>query len=115
MPRKINFINPFGTTSYDAIIAKTLGHYRADGTELDVTHLENCPADIDYFYSKHLTECSLYEAVMQSEEAGYDTVIVGCLYEPGVRVARELVDIPVIRPLDAASRWPPISATPTCC
>lgn len=107
MPRKINFINPFGTTSYDAIIAKTLGHYRADGTQLDVTHLENCPADIDYFYSKHLIEASLYEEVMRSEEAGYDAVIAGCLYDPGVRVARELVDIPVIGPLEASFQMAP--------
>ena len=77
MGRRINFINPFGTTAYDAIITKTLGHYRAEGTELDVTHLENCPPDIDYFYSKHMIEMSLYEEVMRSEETGYDAVIVG--------------------------------------
>lgn len=99
---KINFINPFGSTSYDEIIARTLSHYRAEGTELTVTHLDNCPADIDFFYSKHMIEQSLYEAVMRAEEEGYDAVIVGCLYDPGVRVARELVDIPVIGPLETS-------------
>jgi len=107
MGRRINFINPFGTTAYDEIITKTLGHYRAEGTELKVTHLENCPPDIDYFYSKHMIEMSLYEAVIRSEEAGYDAVIVGCLYDPGVRVARELVDIPVIGPLEASFQMAP--------
>lgn len=107
MARRINFVNPFGTTSYDDIITKTLGHYRAEGTVLDVTHLDNCPADIDYFYSKHLIESALYEEVMRSEEAGYDAVIVGCLYDPGVRVARELVDIPVIGPLEASFQMAP--------
>jgi len=102
MARRINFINPFGTTAYDDIIVKTLGHYRAADTVLDVTHLSNCPADIDYFYSKHLIETALFESVMRAEEAGYDAVIVGCLYDPGVRVARELVDIPVIGPLEAS-------------
>jgi allantoin racemase len=107
MGRRINFVNPFGTKAYDEIISKTLGHYRAEGTELTITHLENCPPDIDYFYSKHMIEMSLYEAVMRSEEAGYDAVIVGCLYDPGVRVARELVDIPVIGPLEASFQMAP--------
>jgi allantoin racemase len=100
--RRINFINPFGSTAYDAIISKTLTHYCADGTEMEVTHLENCPPDIDFFYSKHMIEQSLYEEVLRSEETGYDAVIVGCLYDPGVRVARELVNIPVIGPLEAS-------------
>jgi len=100
--RRINFINPFGTVAYDEIIIKTLSHYGAAGTQLDVTHLDGCPPDIDYFYSKHLIEQALYEAVMQSEERGYDAVIIGCLYDPGVRVSRELVDIPVIGPMEAS-------------
>jgi len=102
MTKRINFINPFGSESYDAIIEKTLSHYAAGDTVLDVTHLENCPQDIDFFYSKHMIEQSLYEQIMRSQETGYDAVIVGCLYDPGVRVARELVDIPVIGPLEAS-------------
>jgi len=100
--RRINFINPFGSVAYDAIIEKTLGHYGADGTEMVVTHLDNCPPDIDFFYNKHMIEQSLYEEVMRSEGAGFDAVIIGCLYDPGLRVARELVDIPVIGPLEAS-------------
>lgn len=102
MSRAINFINPFGTVQYDEIIQKTIGHYAAEGTKLRVTHLENCPLDIDFFYSKHMIEQSLFEAVLKSEEEGDDAVIVGCLYDPGVQVARELVDIPVIGPLEAS-------------
>ena len=46
--RKINFINPFGSTAYDEVIRKTLTHYCAEGTVMDVTHLTNCPPDIDF-------------------------------------------------------------------
>lgn len=55
MTRRINFINPFGSSAYDAVIKKTLDHFCADGTSLDVTHLGSCPPDIDFFYSKHST------------------------------------------------------------
>lgn len=102
MPRKINFINPFGTTAYDDLIKETLSHYAMPDTTLDVTHLEGCPADMDYFYPKHIVEAALFEAVMKSEEDGYDAVISGCCYDPGVMVSRELVSIPVVGPFEAS-------------
>lgn len=102
MGAKIDFINPFGTVAYDGLIAQTLNHYAAEGTELTISHLDGCPPDIDYFYSKHLMESVLFEHIMQAEERGFDAVIVGCCYDPGVRTARELVDIPVVGPLEAS-------------
>ncbi|MGE0211295.1 MAG: aspartate/glutamate racemase family protein [Parvibaculaceae bacterium] len=99
---KINFINPFGTTAYDDLIRETLTHYCREGTRLDVTHLDGCPADMDYFYPKHFVEAALLEAIRRSEEDGYDAVISGCCYDPAVRTARELVAIPVIGPMEAS-------------
>ena len=72
------------------------------GTEVVVSSLEGCPPNIDYYYNKHLMETVVFEKVMRSEAAGFDAVVVGCCYDPGVRVARELVDIPVIGPLEAS-------------
>ena len=100
--RRIAFINPFGTAAYDAIIEETLVPYAAPGTEVDVIHLEGVPANIDYYYPKHLMELAIFDEVRRLEEQGYDAVVVGCCYDPGVRVARELVDIPVVGPLEAA-------------
>lgn len=102
MSLKVNFINPFGTTAYDGLILETLSHYASDGTELVVTHLDACPADMDYFYPKHFVELALIDAIKQAEEDGFDAVISGCCYDPGVLVARELVDIPVIGPFEAS-------------
>src|SRR6187431_36516 len=102
MSRRIDFINPFGTEAYDGLIAETLNAYAGEGTDLTISHLRGCPPDIDYYYNKHLMETALFEHVMQSEAAGFDAVVVGCCYDPGVRVARELVDIPVVGPLEAA-------------
>ena len=99
---KINFINPFGTPIYDELIIETLTPYARPDTELVVTHTINCPENIDYYYSKHLIELAVFEQVLLAEAAGFDAVIVGCCYDPGVRVARELVDIPVIGPLEAS-------------
>lgn len=100
--RRIAFINPFGTPIYDDIIRETLVPYAAAGTTVDVIHLDGVPANIDYFYPKHLMEVAICQEVVRLEQAGFDAVVVGCCYDPGVRVARELVDIPVVGPLEAA-------------
>src|SRR5207247_4412784 len=100
--RRIAFINPFGTPAYDAIIEETLVPYAASGTAMDVIHLEGVPANIDYYYPMHLMQMAIFDEVRLLEARGYDAVIVGCCYDPGVRVARELVDIPVVGPLEAA-------------
>ncbi len=102
MPLRINFINPFGTKAYDALILETLSHYASEGTELVVTHLDACPADMDYFYPKHFVELALIDAIRQAEADGFDAVISGGCYDPGVLVARELVEIPVIGPFEAS-------------
>jgi allantoin racemase len=100
--RRVAFINPFGTAAFDEIIRETLVPYASTGTVVDVIHLEGVPANIDYYYPKHLMELAIFEEVRRLEDAGYDAVVVGCCYDPGVRVARELVDIPVVGPLEAA-------------
>ncbi len=102
MGRRIEFINPFGTEAYDGLIAETLLPCAGSETEVTIRHLRNGPPDIDYYYNKHLMETVVFERVMQAEEEGFDAVIVGCCYDPGVRVARELVDIPVVGPLEAS-------------
>lgn len=98
---RVNFINPFGTPDYNGLIEETLRPNARPDTELVVTNTENSPRNIDYYYSKHLVELEVFENVIKAEAEGFDAVIVGCCYDPGVRVARELVDIPVIGPLEA--------------
>ena len=100
--RRIAFINPFGTAAFDAIIEETLVPYAARGTSVDVIHLEGAPVNIDYYYPMHLMQLAIWDEVRRCEERGYDAVVVGCCDDPGVRVARELVDIPVVGPLEAA-------------
>lgn len=104
---KINFINPFGTHAYNGLIMETMSPYLTGGAELVVTNTRNCPENIDYYYSKHLIEEAIFESCIEAEEAGFDAVIVGCCYDPGLRVARELVDIPVIGPLEATMQMAP--------
>lgn len=105
MPRmttRVAFINPVGTGIYDAQMERTLAPFARDDTQLDVLHFEGVPEDIAYYLPKHMIELGLLELAPVLEDSGYDAIIVGCCYDPGVRVAREVVDIPVVGPLEAA-------------
>lgn len=93
---KLLFINPFGTPVYDDVIKKVLAGTTRSDCRLDVDHLKNCPADIDYYSFKHLVEERFIERVVEAERQGYDAVVDGCCYDPGLLEARELVDIPVV-------------------
>lgn len=98
---RINFINPFGTPAYNQLISETLTPYLNEGNELVVTNTENCPENCDWWYPKHLVEEEVFECVLKAEQQGFDAIIIGCCNDPGVRAARELVDIPVVGPLEA--------------
>jgi allantoin racemase len=99
---RIVFCNPFGTDAYDAIVRESLAPYLRGETEVEITHLDNSPANIDYYLPKHLMELDVFREVVAADEAGVDAFVVGCCYDPGVAVARELTEMPVVGPLEAA-------------
>lgn len=104
---KVEFLNPFGTDRYDDLVGRTLSEFAREDTDLEITHLEGSPEDIDYYYYKHLMETGIFERVLEAEREGIDAIVIGCCYDPGVRVARELVDVPVVGPLEAGIRLSP--------
>jgi allantoin racemase len=99
---KILFINPFGTAVYDPLIRRVLEPIMRGDAQITVEHLKDCPADIDYYSSKHLMEERLVEKVIEAEKRGFDSAIIGCCYDPGLFECRELVDIPVIGALESS-------------
>jgi Asp/Glu/hydantoin racemase len=51
---------------------------------------------IRFRYIEFLNEAQICEAVMAAERAGYDAFALGCFFDPALRQARSLVDIPVV-------------------
>lgn len=74
------------------------------GTEVVVhglkpgTYGENfVPIDaIRYRYLETLNELQICEAALTAEKEGYDAFALGCFYDPALRQARSLVEIPVV-------------------
>ena len=94
--RKIFVLNPFGTDKYDDVIKNLVEPVKLHDTEIVVDHLERGPDYCDYWTYMQLLVPDVLERVYRAEKEGYDGVFVACGYEPGVRAAREIVDIPVV-------------------
>jgi allantoin racemase len=99
---RICFLNPFGTSNYDDLIHRTLDPSLRAGTELEIRHLEMAPENIDYYAAKHLVEVGVMRAALQVQRDGFDALVIGCCYDPALTQCRELLDIPVVGPLEAA-------------
>jgi allantoin racemase len=100
---RICFLNPFGTADYDGLVMGTLAPSLRPGTDVEVMHLKDAPRNIDYYVPKHLVEVEVLKSVLAAERAGFDAVVIGCCYDPALTQARELVSIPVVGPLEAAT------------
>lgn len=98
----INFLNPFGTADYDDMIRQVLEPDLRPDVELTVTHLDVVPPVPHYYAQKHLVEVEVMKAAVRAERDGFDALVIGCCYDPGLIQARELVGIPVVGPLEAS-------------
>jgi len=99
---RICFLNPFGTDAYDELIMEVLLPTLDGSTELVVRHLKAGPRNIDYYAPKQLVQVEILRAAKQAERDGFDALIIGCVYDPALTEARELLDIPVVGPLEAS-------------
>lgn len=99
---KILWINPLGTDMYDEGITDIINEIKRPDVEAKVVHLSKGPIHVEYHYYEHLNMGETLEWVKRAEKEGYDAVVIGCFYDPGLREARELVSIPVVAPAEAA-------------
>lgn len=61
------------------------------------------PGDISsYAWARHLVDTQVVENVLQAASEGYDAVAVSCFADPGLELARSLVDIPVVSSCETA-------------
>jgi len=93
---KILFINPIGTDVFDGHMLKTINEIKRPDVEVKVVHLSKGPVHLEYHYYEHLNLDETLEWIKWAEKEGYDAVVIGCFYDPGLRIAREIVSIPVI-------------------
>ncbi|MFD1066007.1 aspartate/glutamate racemase family protein [Oceanobacillus locisalsi] len=93
---KLLVINPFATDAYDEKISNVIESVTREDTSIVVEHLDRGLPFIRHAYFQSLIVPDIVERIYQAEKEGFDGVFVSCIFEPGVKEAKELVDIPVI-------------------
>jgi len=79
-----------------------LREYAAPGTAVDIIDVVRGPASIESMYEEYVSIPSTAERIVEAQSQGYDAAIVGCFGDPGLDAFRELVDMLVIGPGEAA-------------
>lgn len=69
--------------------------YLLPDTEMDTWYLEYGPGSIEGEFDEALAAANVVLKCIEAEKAGYDGIFVNCFGDPGVRAARETVNIPV--------------------
>lgn len=71
-------------------------------TIVDGTWFEAGTPHLEYEFYEHLEIHKIIEKSVSAERNGYDAVVIGCFYDPGLWEARELVKIPVVGVCEAS-------------
>jgi allantoin racemase len=73
-----------------------------ESTIIDGTGFEAGTKHLEYEFYEHLATRNVIEKAVSAEAEGYDAVVIGCFYDPGLREARELVEMPVVGVCEAS-------------
>lgn len=57
---------------------------------------------LEYEFYEHLAIHEIIRKSVKAEKDGFDAVVIGCFYDPGLREARELVKIPIVGVCEAS-------------
>ncbi|MCG8467877.1 MAG: aspartate/glutamate racemase family protein [Gemmatimonadetes bacterium] len=79
-----------------------LNQHAFEGTLVEVRETSAGPASVESSVEEYLSVPGLIEAAPTLEAEGFEALIIGCFGDPGLAPTRELVDIPVIGPGQAA-------------
>jgi allantoin racemase len=71
-------------------------------TIVDGTWFDSGTPHLEYEFYEHLAVHRIIEKTVNAEKNGYDAVVIGCFYDPGLRETRELVKIPVVGVCEAS-------------
>lgn len=96
----IRVINPTITTSWEQ---ESLDAYRlaaGPDTEVTITTLTHGTVSLESHRDLAVVIPGILARAVEAQDEGVDAVIVDCMLDPGVRPARELLDIPVFGPAE---------------
>lgn len=100
--KKIKVILPVISDIFNEEVKMEIRHYASESTEVGVCNLDYGPESVESEYDEALCIPNFLEKAKEAEEEGYDGIITDCFADPGVKAAREILDIPVVGPGQSA-------------
>ena len=65
-------------------------------TILERTGFDSDAPTLEFAFYEHVAKRNLIRKAIDAEHNGYNAIVIGCFYDTGLEVLRELLDIPVI-------------------
>ncbi|WCK52614.1 aspartate/glutamate racemase family protein [Aneurinibacillus sp. Ricciae_BoGa-3] len=93
---KIKVIMPIISDFFNEEIQQEITHHAAESTHVGVCNLDYGPASVECEYDEALCIPNFLEKAIEAEKEGYDGIISFCFGDPGVKPAREVLNIPVV-------------------
>ena len=93
---------PTNTEAFEAVEHWRLQQHAAPGTEIHVLAVEHGVSVLQCRYDVALAVPGILDKVRAAEAMGCDGVMIDCYMDSGVSAAKELVDIPVVGPVEAS-------------
>ncbi|MEH7332590.1 aspartate/glutamate racemase family protein [Neobacillus drentensis] len=99
---KIKVIMPITSDIFNEEIKKEFTYYASESTEIGVVNLDYGPESVESEYDEALCIPNFLEKAIEAANEGYDGVISDCFGDPGVKPAREVLNIPVVGPCESS-------------
>lgn len=103
MPNRILWINPGkAPAGLNREFQEILEQEKRPDTQVEVVSTGRGPGDLEYRYYEALVIPDVLHRIVKAEKEGFDAAVIGCFYDPGLQVAREVASIVVTAPGEAS-------------
>ena len=94
--KRIRVVVPVSTDAWNAPISDLLEGYKDQRTRFDIVNIEGGPKAIECCYDEVFAASFLVQEAERAEQEGCHGVIDYCFDDPGLRAAKERLNIPVV-------------------
>lgn len=106
--RKVMYLNPVGTSSFDQVFADMAAKYKLPDTEVHITSLAATVGEfthIEFRSFEAMVTAGIIKATRAAAKEGFDALAIGCFYDTALHDAREVSgDMVVTAPCLASCR-----------
>ncbi len=94
--KRIKVIVPVSTPMWNEPVKEEMEKYKDSDTQISIINIAKGPESIECVYDEAYAELFVLQEAEKAEKEGYDAVIIYCFQDPGLRAAKEKLNIPVV-------------------